>query len=130
MSESGRIRESRRVRIAIVVAAVVVLGLGGYWVMTEGPGARLLSPPRSTLVEFSGSGDQTTEPFRARSGWQIEWRTSANQFAMAIRGDLDLGTVVRRNEPGSGVTTPPTPGTFHLEITADGPWTIAIIQGS
>jgi hypothetical protein len=112
---------------------MVVLVLAGaalaYWFVTLGPGVALLSPAGSTVAELSGSGDQTSTTFRVRAGWQINWEATANHFAVAIVGDKDLGTVVSRDEPGSGVTVRSDAGNYRLEVRADGPWTIRVTQG-
>lgn len=63
-------------------------------------------------------------------GWQIQWKTDGDRIAIAVTGDQDLGTVVDVPGPASGVTSPPVSGTFRLEITADGPWSITVIQGT
>ena len=115
----------------LLVGAIVVIVavLAAYWFVTQGPGQQLLSPRGSTVAEFSGDGDQTTSPFQVREGWAIHWDSTAAHFAFAIRGDRDFGTIIDIDEPGSGVTSPTGSGSYNLEITADGPWSIRITQG-
>jgi hypothetical protein len=62
-------------------------------------------------------------------GWQIVWQTEGSRFAVAVRGDQDLGTVVNQTVASSGATSIPTPGMFRLEITAKGRWSIKVLQG-
>ncbi len=107
---------------ALVILVAAALALGGYWFLTGGL-------PRSNLAEFAAEGDLTTEPFQVREGWQIRWETTGERFAMAITGDRDFGIVIDRDEPGRGVTSPVGSGTFRLEITAEGPWSVSIVQG-
>lgn len=114
------------VAMALLVGAVAS---AGYWILTQGPGRELVSPPGSIVAEFSGTGNQTTDAFQVREGWQIQWANSGPSFAFAITGDRDFGTVIDQREPASGVTSPVGGGTFRLEISADGPWTISIVQG-
>jgi hypothetical protein len=126
------LRPPRRPRWAIAALAVVlfvIVVLGGYWLFTQGPGRQVLSPPGSTVAQFSGASDQTTQSFQVREGWAINWDSTGQRFAFAIRGDRDFGTVINITEPGSGVTSPTGAGSFHLEVTAQGSWTISITQG-
>jgi hypothetical protein len=115
--------------IAAVVVLVIAVGIGAYWFLTQGPGNRLVSPEGSDITEFNGDGDQTTDSFEVRDQWQVHWENSGESFAFAIKGDQDLGTIVEQDGPGSGVTSVVAGGTFHLEITAEGPWEIRITQG-
>lgn len=115
--------------IAVVIVLIVVVAIGAYWLFTRGPGARLVSPAGSTVAQFRGSGDRITEAFSVREGWSIHWENTGDRFAFAISGDRDLGTVVEQEEPASGVTSPVGGGTFRLEITAEGPWSVRIVQG-
>lgn len=126
-NEATRRQSSRPVIIALV--GLVVLAAAGYWFLTQGPGQQLLSPAGSTVAEFSGDADQITSSFEVREGWAIHWESTGEAFAFAIDGDRDFGTVINVDEPGNGVTSPTGSGTYNLEITADGPWTVRITQG-
>jgi hypothetical protein len=122
-------RRRRWVLPALVAAIALIVILGGYWAFTQGPGRQLLSPAGSTVATFSGDSDQTTGSFQVREGWAIHWDSTGQKFAFAIRGDRDFGTVINITEPGSGVTSPTGTGSFDLEVTAQGAWTISITQG-
>lgn len=115
----------------MVAALIIVVGVALvaflYWYL-NGPGAPG-GPARSVVAEFSGVSDQTTNTFQVREGWQIHWETEGDRFAFAITGDLDFGTVIEEEGPGSGITSPVPSGSFRLEITAEGPWSVTIIQG-
>jgi hypothetical protein len=122
-------RPRRWVRPTFAVAIAILLILGGFWLFTQGPGRQLLSPQGSTVASFSGESDQTTGSFQVREGWAIHWGSTGQKFAFAIRGDRDFGTVINITEPGRGVTSPTGAGSFHLDVTAQGAWTISITQG-
>jgi hypothetical protein len=115
----------------LFVSALIIVGvaIGAYWFVTLGPGQRIVSPPGSDIAEFSGDGDQTTGSFTVRGQWQVHWDNEGDNFAFAIAGDRDLGTIIEQEEPGSGVTNVVAAGTFHLEVTAEGPWSVRITQG-
>ena len=117
-----------RSRVFVLVAVVVLAG-AAYWFFTEGPGGRILSPSGSTVAEFSGPGATETETFTVREGWQIHWDSQSDTFSLAIRGDRDFGTVVELDEPTSGITAPVGGGEFFLEISAEGDWSISVLQG-
>lgn len=108
--------------LALVVGLVVSF-------FSYGPGWPIVSPRGSTVASFSGDSDLTTESFRVREGWRIQWESTGATFAMGIDGDLNMGTVVSVEGPETGLTAPPSKGTFHLEIRASGPWTATILQG-
>ena len=83
---------------------------------------------RTSVASFSGTGDKTTDPFRVRAGWQIQWKNTGKKFSFAITGDRDYGTIIIRTSPGIGVTSPVGSGTFRLNVNANGPWSIQIFQ--
>ena len=128
MSTSGQIARDRRPLVLVVVVIAVALLVAG-WYFSLGPGTRILSPEGSTIASFSGSGDQATASFTARAGWKIDWSTSGGGFSLEIVADRSFGTVIDEEEPGEGLSTVTSGGTFHLEISAGGPWTVTIIQG-
>lgn len=82
-----------------------------------------------TVLEIYGVGDLVSQSFTVRNAWQVNWRTDGGSFAFAIRGDQDLGTVVDQPGPASGVISPVPLGTFHIEVTAEGPWSIIVVEG-
>ena len=126
----GETRQSSTGRpIIIGLVVLLVVAIAGYWFFTQGPGQQLLSPPGSTVAEFEGDADEVTSSFDVREGWAIHWESSGDAFSFAINGDRDFGTVIDIDEPGNGITSPTGSGTYHLEITADGPWTVTITQG-
>ena len=126
----GRVGIPRWVASIVLVIAVLVSFVGVYWFFTQGPGVQLISPAGSTVAAYSGDGDQTTPAFKVRDGWGIQWESTGEHFAFAIKGDRDFGKVIDISEPGSGVTSPTGAGSFRLEVTAKGPWTISITQGN
>lgn len=131
MTESSKpVLRSRRLTSLILIVLALALLFGGYWFFTQGPGRQLLSPAGSAVAAFGGEGSQTTEPFQVREGWAIEWESTGDTFAFAIQGDRDFGTVIDIDEPGNGVTSPTGGGSYHLEVTAQGAWSITIKQGN
>lgn len=86
-------------------------------------------PPPETILELSGSADKVSPDFDVLRGWQIVWQTDGERFAFAVRGDQDLGTIVDQTGSSSGITSLAPAGTFHIEVTATGPWSIKVVQG-
>jgi hypothetical protein len=116
---------NRGVSVAVAALVLVAAGYGLYYLFGRGTGE---PPPRTDVAEFSGDSDATTESFTVQEPWQIHWETEGESFSYAIEGDRDYGTIIEQEGPGSGVTSPVGSGTFHLEITADGPWHVQIFQ--
>jgi hypothetical protein len=82
------------------------------------------------VLELEGTGNERSETFDVLVGWQIQWQTEADHIVIAVTGDQDLGDVVDFPGPASGVVSPPLGGTYRLEIAADGPWSVTVIQGT
>jgi len=112
--------------VAAVILIVAVMAIGCS--PLEAP-ARSGGDPGSTLVALSGDGDKVSEDFYARSGWSIEWENTGQYFSYTIHGDVEFGQVITQNGPGSGITSPVPVGTFSIEVVAQGPWSIKVIQG-
>jgi hypothetical protein len=128
-NQSRAQRRTNRPLILVSLLVFVIVAIGTYWFVTQGPGQRIVSPPGSDIAQFSGDGDQTTNSFTVRGQWQVHWENQGDRFRFAIAGDQELGTIIDQSEPGSGVTNVVAAGTFHLQVSADGPWTVRITQG-
>jgi hypothetical protein len=118
---------TRSLRLVIGVLLLAVVGLSSYYLLTRGTASN--APARTDVASFSGDGDQVTESFSVTEPWQIHWETEGEAFTFAISGDRDYGVVIEQAGPGSGVTSPVGSGTFHIEVTAEGPWRVQIFQG-
>jgi len=88
----------------------------------------LPAAPTDSIAKFSGTGDETTETFDVEGTWYITWRNQGDKFELTVTGDHDLGTVASQDEPGSGGVQSMQPGTYRLEIAAEGRWTVQILQ--
>ena len=124
---AGRGRSAILIIGALVVLAAV--GLGAYALLGKPNGGPNGTTAPGVIAQFDGDGDKTSDAFRVDEGWQILWETTGETFEFAIAGDTDFGTVIQQAGPGSGITSPVGAGTFRLEITAKGPWSIQIVQG-
>jgi hypothetical protein len=81
------------------------------------------------ILELEGTSDATTETFTVEPGWQITWRTDGESFAFSVSGDQNLGTIVDKKGPASGVTSLAPGGSFRIEVKAAGPWSIVVVNG-
>ena len=128
-TESARdAKRPRRGRIAVGVIVLAVVGVLVY-VLLKPDGDKTSRPPaRSVVASFSGRANESTKAFKVRKGWRIEWSHTGKKFAFAIHGDHDFGTVIDQKKPGSGVSSPAVSGTYSLEVTANGPWRIQIVE--
>ncbi len=85
--------------------------------------------PREIVLQFDGNDHDVSAPFEVVAGWQIQWQTDGASLAIAVTGDQNLGVIVDEPGPASGVTSLAPAGNFRLDIAANGPWSITIIQG-
>ena len=86
-------------------------------------------PTGGVVLELNGTGNVTSDAFAVEPGWQIVWQTEGTRFSYAVHGAQDLGTVVDVKEPSSGANAFAPAGTFRIEIAAQGPWSIKVLQG-
>ena len=70
-----------------------------------------------------------TDTFEAKPGWQIQWQIDGEAIAIAVSGDPNLGVVIDQEGPASGVTGIAQGGEFSLNIVANGPWKVTVIDG-
>jgi hypothetical protein len=88
-----------------------------------------VSPAPGLILQEQGTADATTAPFEVEPGWQITWRTDGESFAFAVTGVQNLGTIVAKEGPASGVTSLAPGGSFRIEVKAVGPWSIVVVNG-
>jgi hypothetical protein len=82
------------------------------------------------VLELKGTGNKRSAQFDVLVGWQIQWETEADHIVVEATGEKPLGKVIDEDGPASGVTSPPEGGTYRLVITAKGPWSLTVIQGT
>lgn len=129
-------RRSRRGVVLIAVLAVVVVAAIAALIVSQRDDSHSPAsptrgaPPAERVAKLSGTGDQTTKSFQVKKGWEIRWATTGTTFKFAITGDRDFGTVVDHQGAGGGSTYPIGSGTFRLQVSADGPWTVRIVDHS
>jgi hypothetical protein len=145
----------RSVRVPVVLVGAAILGLGiGTWLgrvgsaapapsaalatressaviatPTSTPSATASPTPPGQILQQQGTSGATTDPFIVKPGWQITWRTEGESFAFAVTGEQNLGTIVDKKGPASGVTSLAPAGSYRIEIKAVGPWSIVVVDG-
>jgi hypothetical protein len=82
------------------------------------------------VLELKATGNKRSAQFDVLVGWQIQWETQSDHIVVELTRAKPLGKVIDEDGPASGVTSPPQGGTFRLQVTADGPWSITVIQGT
>jgi hypothetical protein len=112
--------------VGAILIALVLVGISFIAVFHPG---RVGGEPGSSVVEMSGDGNKVSTHFDARSGWSIQWQNTGTYFSYTIHGDTEFGQVITQNGPGNGITSPVPTGNFFIEVVAQGPWTITVIQG-
>ena len=131
-------RGPKLIRHALVLAVMVVVAVVGSFFAfrhddrvassSSVPDISTLGAEQEFVAEFKGNSDQRTKSFTVNEGWEIRWETHGQSLKVAISGDQNLGTVINQDGAGGGATYPVASGTYQLVITADGRWTITVIN--
>lgn len=84
------------------------------------------------IKSYSGNGAQTTRPFVAKTPWEMQWNTKAENFMLfqvyLYDGDGNLvGVAANQTKPGKGSFYSPKKGTYYLTINAIADWEIKIV---
>ena len=85
--------------------------------------------PQEIIFSLDGTEHDVTDTFEAKPGWQIQWQIDGDAIAIAVSGDPNLGVVIDQEGPASGVTGIAQGGEFSLNIVANGPWKVTVIDG-
>lgn len=92
---------------------------------TEAPPAG----PQRVLLSLEGDSHEISDSFEVKPGWQIQWQIDGSSIAIAVTGEPRVGVLIDEQGPASGVTGVAQGGVFRLEIAANGPWSITVIEG-
>lgn len=85
--------------------------------------------PQEVILTLQGDSHEISDSFEVKPGWQIRWQIDGSSIAIAVTGDENLGVPIDQTGPASGVTGISQGGVFRLEIAANGPWAITVIDG-
>lgn len=120
----------------LVVGCVLsfLLGMGTCSVASRGdsspePEAGRSASVSNEVARFSGTGPQTTSPFTVDSAWELRWQSDSG-VSIEVHSALErvrVGTP-SHSAGGSGSSFQPEPGSYLLEVTAAGTWTITVVQ--
>ena len=82
------------------------------------------------VQEISASGVRNLRPFTVKDQWEIRWDNKGSMITIAVRhpdGKLaaDGGTQAK---PGKGASYQPKGGTYFLEVSGSGDWTVTVVQ--
>ena len=98
---------------------------------TLSPAATQAPPPQPQEVVLTLQGDshEVSDSFEVKAGWQIQWQIDGSSIAIAVTGEPNVAVLIDEPGPASGVTGIAQGGVFRLEIAANGPWSITVIDG-
>jgi hypothetical protein len=85
--------------------------------------------PQQVILTLEGDSHDVSDSFEVKPGWQIQWQIDGTSIAVAVTGEQNLGVVIDQEGPASGVTGIAQGGVFRLEIAANGPWSITVVDG-
>ena len=81
------------------------------------------------ILKESANGSRSLQPFKVQNKWEVRWESSAD---ITIWLKDKKGDPVKRlasiKKGGSGSAFHRTGGTYFLMITAEGDWTVTVIQ--
>lgn len=104
------------------VGLIVVLFLG-----LSGPA---LAAEETVVFEIVGNGQRNTRPFMVKDRWELRWDLRGQTLGITIR-DPDGKFVAaggQQDKQGQGASYQPKGGSYFLEITGVGDWTITVVQ--
>lgn len=84
----------------------------------------------STIFTLSANGSRNTRPFTVKDRWEIRWENKGSILTVAVRtaeGKLVAGGG-SATAPGTGESFQPKGGTYFLDVTGIGDWTISVVQ--
>lgn len=96
---------------------------------TPGPTDATPPQPQQVILTIEGDSHDVSDSFEVKPGWQILWQIDGTSIAVAVTGEQNLGVLIDEEGPASGVTGIAQGGVFRLEIAANGPWSIRVIDG-
>ncbi len=98
------------------------------------PPSRPDTSNETVIASFEGTGSDTTDFFTVEKGWEIQWETPTIETLQSIAWKTAEGKgsmimqMHRKPLREHGRVNVNTSGTYHLDITANGPWKITIYQ--
>ncbi|HSL76310.1 MAG TPA: hypothetical protein VK867_05155, partial [Candidatus Limnocylindrales bacterium] len=81
------------------------------------------------VLTLQGDSHEISDSFEVQPGWQIQWQIEGSSIAIAVTGEPSVGVLIDEPGPARGVTGIAQGGVFRLEIAANGPWSITVIDG-
>ena len=84
----------------------------------------------TVVLELAANGQRNTRPFTVRDRWEVRWDLRGEMVTVMIR-DPDGKFVTaggQQEKPGRGASYQPKGGTYYLDITGMGDWTVTVVQ--
>ena len=81
------------------------------------------------ILKESANGSRSLQPFTVQNKWEMRWESSADItiWLKDKKGD-PVKRLASNKKGGSGSAFHHTGGTYFLMITAEGDWTVTVIQ--
>ncbi len=133
-----------RRRLGVVALVVVAASVGlpgcssdGSEATPDGSATTAATPSTNSeakvgpVAEFSGSGDETTETFRAAANWELRWRVAeGGPFAIELltKDGESRGRIVDGGDNMEGTTFVSDEGEFKLNVSAGGDWSVQLLS--
>lgn len=110
--------------------APVVRGLITTLIMFVILFASVPASAEEVVQQAAASGTRNLRPFTVKDGWELRWTASGPIFTVILHapnGD-PVDTIAVQTKPGPGATYYPTGGTYYLQISGAGDWSISVVQ--
>lgn len=88
------------------------------------------SADETIVQQLSANGSRNTRPFTVKDRWEIRWENKGSILTVAVRtaeGKLVAGGG-SATAPGAGESFQPKGGTYYLDVTGTGDWSISVVQ--
>ena len=82
------------------------------------------------LQQVSANGSRNLRPFTAKDHWEIRWDNKGSFLSISVRNSegRPVSGGGSQQGAGSGESYQPKGGTYYLDVTGTGEWTVTVVQ--
>jgi hypothetical protein len=107
------------VKIVLAIMVILMMFAAPVWAAED-----------TIVQQLSANGSRNTRPFTVRDRWEIRWDNKGPMLNITVRSadGKALGGGAFATAPGVGQSFEPKGGTYYLDISGSGEWTVTVVQ--